>query len=229
MIVLIAAAAVCFAAALLIRGRWGLVLLAGGLFTLLAALALEINSASLSALDTSVSDWFDLHRTRRRETEADGIFGYIGRPIHVLLPALLCGALLSLRARSTMPVICVTGGVGVGVVIEGTLKAVIGRTATTGPLVDYPHSFPSGHVTGASSLLGMIAVCLGAGRSRAAKLTLAALVVAGVVFVALLALYTGAHTFTDVVGGMLLGGAIVSLGAAVLSASARRKAVAQQS
>ena len=75
----------------------------------------------------------------------------------------------------------------------------------------------------------MIAVCLGAGRSRAAKLTLAALVVAGVVFVALLALYTGAHTFTDVVGGMLLGGAIVSLGAAVLSASARRKAVAQQS
>ena len=31
---------------------------------------------------------------------------------------------------------------------------VIGRTATTGPLVDYPHSFPSGRVTGTAVLSG---------------------------------------------------------------------------
>jgi undecaprenyl-diphosphatase len=99
---------------------------------------------------------------------------------------------------------------------------VIGRTATTGPLVDYPHSFPSGRVTGTAALLGTIAVCLGVERGRAVKTTPAALVVATVVFVAVLALYTGAHTFTDVIGGMLLGGAIVALGAAVLSGSASR-------
>jgi undecaprenyl-diphosphatase len=66
----------------------------------------------------------------------------------------------------------------------------------------------------------MVAVCLGAGRSRALKATLAALAVAGVVIVALLALYSYAHTFTDVMGGMALGGGIVAAGAAVLSGSA---------
>ncbi|MCB0932163.1 MAG: phosphatase PAP2 family protein [Mycobacterium sp.] len=218
-IVLIVVAAVFLAAALAVRGRVGLVLLSAGLFTLLAALAVGINSASMSGLDTSVAIWFDDHRTRRRDLEAVGIFGYIGRPIHVLIPALVLGTLLSLRVRSVLPVACVTGGVGIGVVVEGTLKAVIGRTATTGPLVDYPHSYPSGHVTGTSALLGMIAICLGVGRSRRVKLTVSALAVAGVVCVAFLALYTGAHTFTDVIGGMFLGGAICALGAALLGGS----------
>lgn len=218
-IALVVVAAVFFAAALSVRGRAGLVLLSAGLFTLLAALAVGINSASMSSLDTVVATWFDDHRTRRRDLEADGIFGYIGRPIHVLIPALVMGTLLSWRARSARPVLCVTGGVGIGVAVEGTLKAVIGRTATTGPLVDYPHSYPSGHVTGTSALLGMIAVCLGVGASRAVKLAATGLAVAGVLFVAFLALYTGAHTFTDVLGGMFLGGAIVALGAAVLEGS----------
>lgn len=216
MIVLIALAALLLAAALVTRGRTGLVLVAAASFTLLGALALGINSESMQGLDTSVADWFDAHRTRRRELKADGIFGYIGRPIHVLIPAVVIGALLSLRARSVKPVALVTGGVGVGVVIEATLKAVIGRTATTLPLVDYPHSYPSGHVTGTSALVGMIAVCLGAGSTRAVKWALAAVALAAVVFVAVLALYTGAHTFTDVVGGMFLGGGIVALGAAAL-------------
>lgn len=217
MTALIVLAALFFAAALFTRGRVGLILLAAGLFTLLGALAVGINSDTMQALDTAVVDWFDAHRTRRREREADGIFGYLGRPIHVVIPALVIGTLLSLRARSVLPVILVTGGVGVGVVVEGTLKAVIGRTATAGPLVDYPHSYPSGHVTGTSALIGTIAVCLGAGSSSAVKWTLAAVTVAVVVFVAFLALYTGAHTCTDVIGGMLLGGAIISVGAAILA------------
>ena len=52
----------------------------------------------------------------------------------------------------------------------------------------------------------MIAICLGVGRSRRVKLTVSALAVAGVVCVAFLALYTGAHTFTDVIGGMFWAG-----------------------
>jgi undecaprenyl-diphosphatase len=195
-------------------GRGGWLALAAGLFTALAVLAAGINADWLAALDTSVADWFDAHRSRRRDQQAAGVFGYIGRPVHVLVAAMVCGTLLSIRARSAMPVIGVTGAVGLGVVVEQTFKAVIGRTASAGPLVDYPHSFPSGHVTGTAALLGTIAVFLGVGSSRTVRSALAVLVAAAVLAVAVLALYTGAHTFSDVIGGMLLGGAIVALCAA---------------
>jgi undecaprenyl-diphosphatase len=50
-------------------------------------------------------------------------------------------------------------------------------------------------------------------------------VTCAVLFVAYLALYIGAHTFTDVIGGMLLGGAIVAAGSAVLAAAGRAASV----
>lgn len=199
-----------------IRGRPGLMVLAAGLFTGLVALAAGLNTEWVSGLDVSVADWFDARRTPRREVDASGVFGYLGRPVHVLMPAVGVGALLSLRARSAAPVLCITGGVGVGVVVEAAFKAVVGRTVTTGPLVDYLHSYPSGHVTGAAALLGTIAVCLGVGRGAAIRAAAALLAVAGVLAVAVLALYTGAHTFSDVVGGALLGGSIVAAAAAVV-------------
>ena len=195
------------------RVGWGA--LAAALFTALAALAAGINTAWLAALDTWAADFFGAHRSRARDREAAGLFGYLGRPVHVLVAALVCGTLLSVRVRSVLPMIGVTGAVGIGAAVEHTLKAVISRTATAGPLLDYPHSFPSGHVTGAAALLGSIAVILGAGAGRTTKTVLAVGVTTALVFVAGLALYTGAHTVTDVIGGMLLGGAIVALGAAV--------------
>lgn len=199
-------------------------LLAAGLAGVLGALALSVNTELMAGLDTAVAEWFDRHRTRERRQEDGHIFGYIGKPIHVLVVAAVCGALLSLRARSAVPGLCVVGGVGVGAAVEGTLKAVIGRTATAQPLAHYPHSFPSGHVTGTAALLGMVAVFLGAGRSRAVQAGLALLVIGAVLFVAYLALYTGAHTFTDVLGGMALGGAIVAAGSAILAATSRATA-----
>ncbi len=197
------------------------ILVAVGLFAALLAVAAGINSDLLTGIDTAVAEWFDAHRTRKRDRQDAGIFGYIGRPLHVLVAAAVCGALLSARARSVLPGLCLVGGVGVGAAVEATLKAVIGRTATSGPLLHYPHTFPSGHVTGTAALLGMIAVCVGAGQSRAVKTALAVLVTGAVAVVAYLALYIGAHTFTDVIGGMLLGGAIVAAGSAVLAAANR--------
>lgn len=196
-----------------------LVVIAVGCAVVLAGLAVGINSDLLIGIDTTVAEWFGAHGTRRREQWAAGIFGYLGRPVHVLLPAVLCGGLLSLRARSVLPGLLIPGAVGVGVLAEGAMKATIGRTATTGPLVDYTHSFPSGHVTGTAALLGMTAVCLGAGQGRAARWLLGLLAAFGVLFVAYLALYTGAHTCTDVLGGMALGGAIIALGSVVLGAA----------
>jgi len=72
---------------------------------------------------------------------------------------------------------------------------------------------------GSAALLGMIAVCLGVGRSRAVKLALAVPLVNCILFVAFVTVYSEAHVFSDVIGGLILGGAIVSLGAVVLGAT----------
>lgn len=198
------------------RVNWWMVLLAAGLLGLLAFLAMHINDHRVAGLDVFLEDWFDAHRTRRREAAASGIFGYIGRPEHVAIVALAFGAPLSLLLRSALPLVCVMGSVGVGVAAEEVLKAVIGRTAGTGPLVEYPHSFPSGHVMGTTVVLGTIAVCLGVRANGFVRELLVVVVMAGVAAVSFLALFTGAHTFSDVIGGILLGGALVALTAAVV-------------
>lgn len=213
MVALVSVALILFVVALIVRGRWGLVSLSAGLFTGLAALAVVVNKDWLAAVDTTAASWADKHRTDRRGEFAAGIWEYIGTPLHVLTVALVCGTLFSLWRRSPIPLMLVVGGVGVGVAVEETLKATL-----------HPHSFPSGHVTGTATLFGMIAVCLAAGDSRLAKAAVGLLVAQTVAFVAALAVYTGAHTVTEVLGGMVLGAAISALGAAVLDASTHRRA-----
>lgn len=193
-------------------GRVALVLLATGLVTLLGALTVRRNADWLVAIDTTLENWSDKHRTDRRGELAADVWAFLGDPLHALTVAVVCGTLLSLRMRSPIAAILVTGAVGVGVAAEEILKAAI-----------YPHSFPSGHVTVTTTLFGMIAVCLAAGDSRLAKMSLGVLVAETVFFVAALAVYTGAHTFTEVIGGMVLGSAIVAAGAAVLDFTRPRR------
>lgn len=211
---LIAAAAVLLVASAAVRGRLSLVLLAAGLFSLLAALATGMHADWLVALDSTLENWSDRHRTDRRGELAAGIWAFLGAPLHALIFAVVGGSLLSLWRKSAIPVVLVTGAVGFGVAAEETLKTVIP-----------PHSFPSGHVTVATTLFGMIAVCLAAGDSRLAKVALGVLVAESVVLVAALAVYTGAHTFTDVLGGMVLGSAILASGAAMLDYTGVRRRV----
>ncbi len=224
---LLIVAATFGASALLVQGRLALVMLAAALFTVLLMLALHVNAHWLISLDDAVETWLNAHRSQRWQVDADGWFSYVGRPFHVAAAGLVSGALLSLQARSALRGLLVIGGVGAGVIGEQTLKAIIGRTPETlaalhdGSLTAYAHSFPSGHVTGATTLLGMIAVCFGAERSRAVKAALGVPVVLGVLCVAFLALYSRAHIFSDVLGGMFLGGGIVALGAAALAGHAR--------
>jgi membrane-associated phospholipid phosphatase len=210
---IVAAVAGCLLlAAVFTRGRVALVLVAAGLSALLGALTVGMNADWLVSIDTALENWSDKHRTDRRGELAVELWRFLGDPLHALIAAVLSGSLLSLRMRSPVALVLVTGAVGVGVGVEETLKATI-----------YPHSFPSGHVTVATTLFGMIAVCLAAGDSRLAKVSLGFLVAESVLVVVGLAIFTGAHTFADLLGGMVLGTAILAWGAVILDFTRRQR------
>lgn len=118
--------------------------LSAALFTALALLAVEINAAWMASLDASVYNWFCRHRFHELRIDSQGLFALIGQPI----PFAAAG------------------------VTSGTLLAVITRAPANlaelhdGSLLDYAHSFPSGHVTAVSTLLGMIACVPGRDAAR---------------------------------------------------------------
>ncbi|MGB8791308.1 MAG: phosphatase PAP2 family protein [Mycobacterium sp.] len=112
--------------------------------------------------------------------------------------------------------------VGAATLAETAIKAIVYRPLTQAEVLASPllrtnhHPFPSGHVAGTGALLGIIAVCIGVGRSRTLRALLAALAVTGVLIVAISRLYLGYHWLTDVVGGALLAALLVVLGDAAL-------------
>ena len=130
LIALVSVAAILLLATFFTRGLISLVLLSAGLFTALAALALAIDLPALLAIDTSVLNFFEPYRTTRRDEAATGVWAFIGKPVHVLIAAVVLGALFSVLARSVMPAMSLIGAIGIGVVIEETMKAVIERTVS---------------------------------------------------------------------------------------------------
>lgn len=207
-------AAVLTAAAVVCWARVGPGFLAAGLFVALGVLGAEVGADRMTGVDAVAEGWLASHRNPGLQADASVVFGYLGRPSHFAVLVVFCGALLALQGRSVWRAVVVVGAVGAGVLIEETLKSVVGRDGW----LPYAHAFPSGHVTVWASFLGTVAVCLGAGRAVVTKLALGLLVASGVAAVAFLALYSRAHILTDVVGGMVLGGAIVACSAAGLGA-----------
>lgn len=220
------AAVACLLGAVAKSGWQALVWLSSGLFAALLAVAGCLSAVWVEGLDTTVSHLFATPRTHRSFMLADSTFRYIGDPTDVAIVAAICGALLSWWRRSAVPLLLVMGGVVVSVTVEHVLKALVGRTihldelgTRSSVLLGYLNTYPSGHVAGSAALLGMIAVVVGTGRRRVIRAALGAAVIACVLSVAFMALYVHAHLLSDVIGGMFLGGAIVSLGAAISRAT----------
>ncbi len=193
--------------------------LAAGLMLILAGMAFEIDANRLGRLDRAVEGWFSAHRTGAWQTYAASVHHFLGQPVRFAVAVIVCAILLAWQARSEIRAVLVVAAVGVGLGVEEALKAVIGGRDF---LPRYAHAFPSGHVTLWAAFFGMVAVCLGIGRSRATRAVLALLAMAGVASVAFVTLYSRAHIVTDTIGGALLGGAIVAFGAAILAVAEHR-------
>ncbi|MFF5899653.1 phosphatase PAP2 family protein [Streptomyces argenteolus] len=112
--------------------------------------------------------------------------------------------------------------------LQQGLKAAVGRERPRWPdPVDSAHyaAFPSGHAMTAAVTCGLLMWLLRLHGAQApvwwASLALAVVSVAGV---SLTRLYLGVHWLTDVVGGVLLGGAVVALSVAGYTAYTARRA-----
>ncbi|MGO4204943.1 phosphatase PAP2 family protein [Rhodococcus sp. TAF43] len=218
-IAIIGIAVVVFAVGVVRGGRTysSAALRGAGLVIALAGLGVQVHAQGwLTDWDGPVTSWFVAHRTPPLDTAAVVVTD-LGSPVATVALALVVAALLARRARSPIPAVVLIGTVGAAAVASTALKQLIGRDRPPAPIqlvMEADYSFPSGHVTGTATLLGMTAVILTIGRSRYVRAVAAAIVVVGVVVVAATRVYLGVHWLTDVIAGALLAAVFVTIGSA---------------
>jgi undecaprenyl-diphosphatase len=171
-------------------------------------------------LDRTVLDWF----VAQRSALATGLATLVTEVGSTLVMALMAGvAVLVLwwRSRTAEAVAIAVATAGAGLLVVG-FKALYGRPRP--PLevrlaLETNASLPSGHALASTVVLGMLAiVAVRLARRRALRLLAPPLAAALVLVIGVSRLYLGAHWFTDVLVGWLLGGAWLVLCAAVLVA-----------
>ena len=185
-------------------------------FALLLAVAYNIREGGDAIrIDGAVASHVHPHVGPRR-TKIALTLTQIGSPLFII-PATLAAALVSaVVRRSIWTGIVVTATVGVVGVGSTVGKLIITATHPHyGPEIHVftAHTFPSGHVSAALSLLGIVAIAFGA-KPRHVLIWLGIAAVTAVV--AATRIYLGAHWFSDTLGGVFLGCSAVFAGAALL-------------
>jgi membrane-associated phospholipid phosphatase len=134
---------------------------------------------------------------------------WLGRS-YVLVPAAVLVAAVAAalgRRRVALPVIVAVVG---SVIVQNVAKAIIDRPRP--PVVALERvsgtSFPSGHATEATAFFGLL-LLVALSSSRSAPVKLAAVLATGAIVgsVALSRVYLGVHYPSDVLAGIVLGGA----------------------
>ncbi|GAA4483212.1 hypothetical protein GCM10023094_34500 [Rhodococcus olei] len=194
------------------------------MFTLLTV---QVHSSGwLTGADTTTLDWFVAHR-HPAATSAVMVIADATSPVGVGVAAVAAAALAGWRRRSLIPAVLIVGMVAVAETAGAAVKVIVGRSrppVATQAVTEAGWSFPSGHVTGIVALTGALLVVLGTQvRTAAGRALAGAAAVFAVSVVAATRLYLGVHWLTDVIGGALLAGAVVTAGSLVAAALAARR------
>jgi membrane-associated phospholipid phosphatase len=168
--------------------------------------------------DPGVLRWFVEHRVGWITGFMKGAT-WLGSNAVVIPLAVSLAAVFVVRRRSYRPLVQLAAAVVSSILFYDVVKALVHRPRP--PIaVRLVHvsgySFPSGHATVAVAVWGTMVLILGPGRSPRTKVLLGAAAGAISLLVAVSRLYLGVHWFTDVVGGLALGGLVLS-GVALLS------------
>jgi len=224
--------------------RTGTAVLAAGLLVAFTTVTIGVRTCSgwITGIDVGVESWISRHRSDGLDIAAL-VAARICGPAFMTVIGLVAGALLSWRARSVIPGIVVVSTLGAASLANVAIKAIVKRPGPVRQeqrsvqltqvwrqnhlksfnvlpewhLPSQHYAFPSGHVVSSAAILGIVAVCLGMGRSRTVRFWLTGSAVAGALFVACTRVSVGVHWFTDGIGGAMLAGIFVILGASVLA------------
>jgi membrane-associated phospholipid phosphatase len=197
-------------------------------FALLVAVAYNIREGGDAIwLDGAIAQHVHPHIGPRR-TQLAVKLTQIGSPIFIV-PATLAAALISAVVRRSIwtgiVVTATVGFVGLGSTVgKMVFTAAHPQIAPQIP-VALEHTFPSGHVAAALSLMGIVAIACGA-KPRHLLIWLG---IAGVTaIVAATRIYLGVHWFSDTLGGVFLGCSAVFAGAALLPDRTGPRATSQR-
>jgi hypothetical protein len=185
---------------------------------LVGALALLVRTQSaLLDLDSGVADWGSTHATQfsSRVLEAITLLGDTGVVVGLAALLLAAEAVRGLRARVVFFLIAVLVGNNI---ITSVVKELMDRARPT--LSPIAHtlgpSFPSGHSSTAAAFYAAAAIILARRRGRTAFIMLTSSAVGIAVAVACTRVLLDVHWLSDVVAGLALGWAWVTLCALVL-------------
>ncbi|WKU48102.1 phosphatase PAP2 family protein [Streptomyces sp. VNUA116] len=142
--------------------------------------------------------------------------------------ALAVAVLWLVRRRDWLLCAWIAGTSALGTALQQGLKAAVGRARPSWPdpvVTAHYAAFPSGHALTATVTCGLLVWLLRRHGVRAAVLRAAAVVAAvSVLGVGFTRLYLGVHWLSDVVGGWVLGGALVAVSAALFETLTDRRA-----
>ena len=198
------------------RERWGPVF---WLWWLLAALGFAIMAGFAAATDYFPADLWLTHRLQDIDGAAfDEALDWASRLAEMPLAAVIgvAGVLgLALLARQPQAVLLLLALVTP--LLNGGVKSLVDRPRPAGGLVDVTEhasdpSFPSGHATGAILVYGFIFYVAGLLIPvRPVRLLVQASCLVIIMLTALQRVYVGVHWPSDVLGGLLFGGLLLSV------------------
>lgn len=199
----------------------------GGLLLGVVVLAIQASRGGwLTGTDHAVTAWLVAHRHPVLDDVALAVTTALG-PVEVAVLATAAAVAVGIRSRSALCGLTVLVTVGGSAVLCWLIKMLVARPRP--PLafhetLETDYSFPSGHVTGTAALIGILIVAAGLLGNRAVK---ALSVIGGVIAVSAIGLsrlYLGVHWLTDVLAGVMLAAAVVTVGAAALAVLVDRPA-----
>jgi membrane-associated phospholipid phosphatase len=179
------------------------------------------DSGWLTGADAATLAWLSDHRSSGWTTAAVAVTT-AGGPVGVAVIGCVVSGIWVWRRRSPRPAVILIGTLLVTAAVNTVCKLAVGRARPPVPahlVVETDWSYPSGHVSGTVALAGaVVLIYLPEARTSVRRTVAVVLAVLGVCAVAVSRLYLGVHWLTDVIGGALLGTAVVLVTAAVIAA-----------